>query len=167
MSLPCYILNMVQFVNDCICRCSDRRKLLHLDVPPTVKYSILMHCPNLYLNCLYLHHRRADPPDKLDNTNAHSQTRVSSVGDTRSPGETPPHTTAWVHFSHLEHSMPKWLFLTTFPHTMHRYLPPTGPELSFTSPTHNNTKLTHRPLQKSRLTDLLLLSHTTVPPTNS
>ena len=42
----------------------------------------LMRCPHSYLNCLYLHHRKTDLPDKQDNTKARSQTRVSSVGDT-------------------------------------------------------------------------------------
>ena len=42
-----------------------------------------MRCPHSYLNCLYLQHRKADSPDKQDNTKAHSQTRVSSAGDTR------------------------------------------------------------------------------------
>ena len=64
-------------------RCYMSRKLSHLDVPSTVKYfHLTVHCPHSYLNCLYLHHRRADLPDKQDNTNARSQTRVSSVGDT-------------------------------------------------------------------------------------
>ena len=143
---------MVQFVNDCIYRCSDRRKLLHLDVPPTVKYFHFNALPKLVLELFILASQKGRPGGQTGQYQC-SFTNSCKLSRRYSPGETPPHT-AWVHFSHLEHSMAKWLFLTAFPHTTHGYLPPTGPGLTFTSPARNNTKLTHRPLQKSRLTDL-------------
>ena len=95
-----------------------------------------------------------------------SFTNLGKLSQRYSPGETPPHT-AWVHFSHLEHSMPKWLFLTAFNIPRTGGCLPLDPRLTFTSPARNNTKLTHRPLQKSRLTDLCCCLAPWVPPTNN
>ena len=140
---------MVQFVDGCIYRCSGHRKLPHLDVPATLKYFHLLHCPNSYVELFILALQKGRPPDKLDNTNARSQTRVSSVGDT--------HQGKLLHILHGSTfliSSTRWLsgcFSPPF------HIPHTGTCLPLDQdwPSHHQHATTlNWPLQKSRLTDL-------------
>ena len=146
---------MVQFVDGCIYRCSGHRKLPHLDVPATLKYFHLLHCPNSYVELFILALQKGRPPDKLDNTNARSQTRVSSVGDT--------HQGKLLHILHGSTfliSSTRWLSCCFSPPF---HIPHMGTCLPLGT-AHNNTKLTSPKVQTHRP---LLLSHTMVPPTNS
>ena len=117
--------------------CSGGRKLPHLGVPPTVPFNAL---PALVLLELFMLASQKGKPAWQTGQYQGSFTYSGKLSWRYSLGETPSHA-AWVHLSHLEHSVPVWLFLTSFPYTTHGYLLVAGPGLTITSPARSNTKL--------------------------